>query len=90
MTALLSGVLQVQPSQVADAKHAPPAASDLHRVAKEFEAIMVHELLQAANVAGGGQGSYKGMAVDAFANGISQAGGLGLARQLEDALARNR
>ena len=51
---------------------------------------MVHELLQAANVAGGGQGSCKGMAVDAFANGISQAGGLGLARQLEDALARNR
>ena len=37
MTALLSGVLQVQPSQVADANHAPPAAPDLHRVAKEFE-----------------------------------------------------
>jgi len=79
------------------AGHVPSATMDpklqgnLHKVAKEFETLMVHQLLEAAKVGGDGQdGGYKGMAVDAFASGVSQAGGLGLAAQIENALSRGR
>jgi Rod binding domain-containing protein len=69
-------------------------ASNLHKMAKEFETLLVHQLLDAAKVGGetksGGSSAYQGMAVDAFANGVSQAGGLGLAKQIEDALTRGR
>jgi hypothetical protein len=61
-------------------------------MAKEFETMLVHQLLDAAKVGGDGKegasSAYKGMAVDAFASGVSQAGGLGLAQQIEDALNR--
>jgi hypothetical protein len=57
----------------------------------EFETILVHQLLEAAKVGGDGHdGGYKAMAVDAFADGVSHAGGLGLAKQIEDALSRGR
>ncbi|MGO8999398.1 MAG: hypothetical protein ACLQVI_39235 [Polyangiaceae bacterium] len=60
-------------------------------MAKQFETLMVHELLEAAKVAGDSKsGGYAGMAVDALAAGISEAGGLGLAHQLEEALAGRR
>ena len=65
--------------------------ANLHKVAKEFETVMVHQLLEAAKMGGSGSdGGYKSMVVDAAANGISQAGGLGLAKQIEDALSRGR
>jgi Rod binding domain-containing protein len=63
-------------------------------MAKEFETMLVHQLLDAAKVGGegasGGTSAYRGMTVDALANGVSQAGGLGLAKQIEDALTRAR
>lgn len=71
--------------------HAPtaPAAppSDLQRVAKEFESMLVRQLLNAAKLGEGG-GGYADMAVTSLADGINQAGGVGLARQIERALAR--
>jgi Rod binding domain-containing protein len=72
----------------------PKGAASLHQMAKEFETMLVHQLLDAAKVGGdanaSGTSAYRGMAVDAFANGVSQAGGLGLAKQIEDALTRGR
>ncbi|MBI5513512.1 MAG: hypothetical protein HY909_07060 [Deltaproteobacteria bacterium] len=61
--------------------------AELHRVATEFEAILVRQLLHGSGVAQGAEG-YADMAVDALAGGLTRSGGLGLARQLEDALAR--
>lgn len=61
------------------------AASDVHQVAVEFEALLLRQLLGAAKM-GGGAGAYNDMAVDALASGINQAGGVGLARAIEDAL----
>ena len=66
---------------------------DLHHVAAEFESMMLRQLLTASKV-GGNTSGYSDMAVDAMASGITQAGGVGLARQIETALAgqteRNR
>jgi len=62
---------------------------NLKRVAREFESILVHQLLDAAKVGGeGAQSGYGAMATDALSSGVSQAGGLGLARQVEEALTR--
>jgi Rod binding domain-containing protein len=66
---------------------APAGQEALHRVATEFEAILVRQLLQGSGVAHGAEG-YADMAVDALAGGLTRTGGLGLARQLERALAR--
>jgi Rod binding domain-containing protein len=62
------------------------APSDLHRVASEFEAMLLRQLLHTAKM-GSAAGSYGDMAVDALATGISEAGGIGLTRQLEAVLA---
>ena len=64
---------------------ANPEAADLHRVAAEFEAMLLRQLLSASKV-GSDAGGYSEMAVDALATGISQAGGIGLTRHLEAAL----
>jgi Rod binding domain-containing protein len=74
-----------------DAKGSAAFRANLHKVAKEFETVMVHQLLEAAKLGGEEKDSgYKGMVVDAAASGISEGGGLGLAKQIEDALARAR
>jgi Rod binding domain-containing protein len=53
-------------------------------VAREFEAVLVRQVLTAAKAAGENSGSqYGGMAIDALADGIMHGGGLGLARTLE-------
>lgn len=62
----------------------PTPPSDLQRVASEFEAMLLRQLLSAAKMGGGG--GYAEMAVDALASGITHAGGIGLARELEAAL----
>jgi Rod binding domain-containing protein len=58
---------------------------DLHKVATEFEAMLLRQLLGAAKV--GGSGSYADMAVESLSDGLSRSGGIGLARELEAALA---
>jgi Rod binding domain-containing protein len=68
-------------------------ASDtrLHTVAQEFESMLLRQMLTAAHMGGshGKEDAYSGMAVDALASGVERSGGLGLARQLEDAVARS-
>jgi Rod binding domain-containing protein len=67
----------------------PKLHATLHTVAKEFESILVRQLLEASKMGGDGHdGGYMAMAVDALASGVSQAGGLGLAQQIEEALSR--
>lgn len=62
-------------------------ASDLRRMASEFESMLLRQLLNASKM-GQGQGGYAEMAVESMADGISRAGGVGLARQIERALSR--
>jgi Rod binding domain-containing protein len=101
MTVTAEGVTAVSgAAQGASAAAVRPASTPderkLHQVAKEFETVMVHELLRAAKVGGGGEASeggqsaYAGMATDAFADGIARAGGLGLAEKLEQAMRNSR
>ena len=69
-----------------------PAVSpkaDVVKVAHEFEALLVRQLVASAKLGGKeGERGYGAMAVDALSTGVMQGGGLGLARQLEDALSR--
>jgi Rod binding domain-containing protein len=60
----------------------------IQEVAREFESMIVGQILSAAKVGGAHQESqgYDGMVVDALATGIAKGGGLGLAREIEDAL----
>jgi Rod binding domain-containing protein len=61
----------------------------LARVAEEFESALLRQILKAAKV--GGKDADKGygsIAVDALANGLVAGGGIGLARAIEEALAR--
>jgi len=60
----------------------------IQKVARDFEAILVRQLLGQAKVAGGG--GYADMAVESLASSVTQAGGLGLSRALEDALCAHR
>lgn len=63
----------------------------LKHVAEEFEGIFLRQLLQNAKVGGkDGDHGYGAMAVDALASGIQAGGGLGLARAIEQSLARSR
>lgn len=75
----------VAPTHTPTAPAAPP--SDLQRVAREFESMLVRQLLNAAKMGEGG-GGYADMAVTSLADGINQGGGVGLARQIERALSR--
>ena len=73
-----------------------PSAEDVKKAAKQFEAILVRQLLApavepmmngslgGAPVSGGGVYGY--MLTDVLANSISQGGGLGLGRILESQL----
>jgi Rod binding domain-containing protein len=61
----------------------------LEKAAGEFEQIFVKQLLKEAKVGGAEKegGGYGDMAVDALASGVQKGGGLGLAKQIEAALA---
>jgi Rod binding domain-containing protein len=58
---------------------------DVAKVSREFEAILVRQMLGRTHVGGTG-GGYADMAVEALASAVAAAGGLGLARAIEDAL----
>jgi Rod binding domain-containing protein len=67
-----------------DTSPAAKKQAEIAKVAKEFEAVLVRQVLTAAKAAGKESSSqYGGMAIDALADGIMHGGGLGLARNLE-------
>jgi len=73
------------PSPTKAAKGA--VAPKLKKAAQEFEAMFVRQILTAAKVGGHDkQNGYDGMAVDAVAGAITKGGGLGLAREIEEAI----
>lgn len=58
------------------------------KVGRDFEAILVRQMLTQAKVAGK-SGGYADMAVESLATSITVAGGLGMGRAIEDALTRS-
>jgi Rod binding domain-containing protein len=58
----------------------------LHHAAKDFESILMKQLLTSAHVLGKQKGGYGDMAMDALSKGISDGGGIGLAKSLEDSV----
>lgn len=62
------------------------AKEDAAKVGRDFEAILVRSMLSHAKVAG--EGGYADMAVESLAQAVTQGGGLGLGRQIQDALSR--
>jgi Rod binding domain-containing protein len=67
----------------------PKVDHKIHEVAREFEAMLVRQMLTAAGVGGKDKESaYAGMEIDALANGVTKGRGLGLAQKIADALAR--
>jgi hypothetical protein len=72
----------------ASAQNAPEKAR-LHKAAQEFESLLVKQLLQASKLGGDKSSGYADMAIDAMATGVEKAGGLGLARRIEDTVAHS-
>jgi Rod binding domain-containing protein len=68
----------------------PRRAEKLHEAARDFESLLVKQLLTAAKIGGDPKGSgYADMAVDALAKGIEKGGGMGLAKRIEDTIAHS-
>lgn len=60
-------------------------------VAAQFEEVFTRQLLTAAHMGGDNKesGGYGSMTIDAMATGVSQGGGLGIAKQIEMALSHS-
>jgi Rod binding domain-containing protein len=78
------------PPQAPPRETEKPADTKLHKMAQEFEAVFVRQLLSAAKLSGSAkkEDGYDGMEVDALATAVTRGGGLGLARQIEEALSQ--
>lgn len=83
----MSGAVKIAPSPVvAPAEAKPGKREDADKVGREFEAILVRQMLSSTHVAGK-EGGYADMGVEALATSIGAAGGLGLGRAIADTLA---
>lgn len=63
---------------------AAKSKADAEKVGRDFEAIMLRQMLAKANVAG--KSGYADMAVEGLASSISAAGGLGLGKIIAEQL----
>lgn len=76
--------------------HAPPEASDktsraIHKQAQELEGVFLRKLIEESKVGQATSSSgYGSMAVDALSSAIGNAGGLGLAKMIEQALKQRK
>jgi Rod binding domain-containing protein len=59
-------------------------SADAAKAGRDFEAILVRQMLSSTRVAG--KGGYGDMAIEALATAVTSAGGLGMGRTLEQAL----
>jgi len=75
-------------ADLATKKESPDAKkrAEAAKAGRDFEAILVRQLLAQTNIAGKG-GGYGDMAVEALATSVTSAGGMGLGRAIEEALA---
>lgn len=75
----------------ADIRDAAPARRDAYTAALGFEQLLVQQLTtqlaESSRSALGGDSPYASLLPQAMADGVMGAGGLGLARQLTDAIA---
>jgi hypothetical protein len=74
----------------ADIRTAPPARQEAYTAALGFERLLVQQLTESltssASDALGGDSPYASLLPEAMADGVMSGGGLGLARQLADAI----
>ena len=85
----------IDPSRMpADVRKAGPEAEQLYATALQFESVLTEQLAQAivpgkdddSSSEDGSSSLYQQMLPQAFAQGVTKAGGLGLARELYEAL----
>lgn len=76
-------------SKTAAASPEAKAQEDAKKVGREFEAILVRQMLSTTKIAGKG-GGYGDMAIESLANAVTSAGGLGMGRAIEDAINQTR
>ncbi len=76
----------VSDPRVAATPEAKAAGEQLSRVCDDFEGVLLRQLLTVAKVGDQAGSGYGPMIVDALATSITQAGGLGLAKQIQIAL----
>jgi peptidoglycan hydrolase FlgJ len=89
-------LLSTTPADLASGKTAKP--DRLHKAAQEFEALLVGEMLKSARESGSGgwlgsgestgDDSAMDMAESQLANALAGSGGLGLAKTIEQAMAK--
>jgi Rod binding domain-containing protein len=87
----LAGLPPVDRSQLpADIRSASPARQDAYTAALGFERLLVQQLTESlaatSRDALGGDSPYASLLPDAMADGVMASGGLGLARQIADAI----
>lgn len=67
--------------------HSPAELAKLKEAAQQFEAIFVRQLLKGAKITGKmGDSGYGSMALEALSSGLTQRGGIGLAKAIEDSI----
>jgi Rod binding domain-containing protein len=72
-----------------DPKTETKESRKIREVSREFEAMLVRQMLTSAGVGGKDkEGAYAGMEIDALAKGVTKGRGLGLAQQIADSLTR--
>ena len=82
----LLGTINIQSSANDDAE---TKIKKVGEAAGEFEACLLRQMLQSAKVGGDkSEHGFGSMIVDAMATGIVQGGGLGLAKALQESLAK--
>lgn len=70
---------------------APTTPKQLLRVAGEFEAVLLAQMLRSSGVEKScGEQTYRGMIIDAMATAVTQAGGLGLAKHVAGMVAEGQ
>ena len=76
-------------SEATKGPKATAEAEKLTRAAGEFEAVFMRQILKTAKFGGKTSDSgYGGMIIDALATGVTQNGGMGLAKSISDSLLR--
>jgi Rod binding domain-containing protein len=81
--------ISAQPVPTSASAQSAHETARLHKAAQEFESLLVKQLLQASKLGGDKSTGYADMAIDAMATGVEKAGGLGLARRIEETVARS-
>jgi Rod binding domain-containing protein len=86
----MSNAIAPVPTHAAVQPTHDPQVEKLRHAAKEFESILVKQLLKASKIGGSGgeekANGYADMAVDALTTAVEHGGGLGLARRIEAAI----